>query len=331
MMNLDRRICFLLLALIPFRAPAESVLVDGNAAQVNGHSIMISDVMAVVEMQSQKLKRAPDGEELKVQLHKAYDDGLNVLIERQLILDSYEAMGKEQTDRQIPEQFINERMNGIIRDMFKGDRAEAMRALEKEGMSLDEWRNEIKSQIVVSAMRKANVDQNIKISPQAIRNFYDKNLEKYKSPGRIKLRMIVLNKGASAEEAGQKLKQAEEIRKKVQSGEDFAALAKQFSKDSKAEQGGDWGWIEPGILRPELAKTASAMREGEVSDAIAMEEELYILKCEGRSQNETVSFEEAQPQVEKELRQEEAKRVYAAWIDRLKKSASIKVFDTQPF
>lgn len=330
-MNLNRRICLLLLALIPFGAWAESVLVDGVAAQVNAHSIMISDAKAVVEAQSQKLNRAYDGEELKVQLRKAYEDAVNLLIERQLILDSYEALGKEQTDRQIPDQFVNERMNGVIRDMFKGDRAEAMSALEKEGMSLEEWRNEIKNQIVVASMRKANVEQNVKISPQAIRDFYNKNMGKYKLPARIKLRMIVLSKGASTEEAGQELKQAEDIRKKIRDGEDFAALAKQFSKDSKAEQGVDWGWIEPGILASDLAKVASSMREGEVSDTLKVENEFYILKCEGLRQQETLSFEEVQPQIEKELRQEEAKHFYAAWIDRLKKSASIKVFDTQPY
>jgi parvulin-like peptidyl-prolyl isomerase len=214
--------------------------------------------------------------------------------------------------------------------MFKGDRAELMAALEKDGMTFDEWRSVIRDQIVVASMRRENVEQGVKASPHAIREKYDKNLEKYKMPAKIKLRLIMLKKGGTDDETATKRAESRDIVNKLKAGGDFAETAKKVSQDDKAGNGGDWGWIDLKILREELAKVASAMQTGQVSDLIETDGEFYILKCDEKGEEKPLSFEDAQPEIERDLKQEQSKALYEEWVARLKKSASIKVFDVCP-
>jgi parvulin-like peptidyl-prolyl isomerase len=318
-----------ILILLACVARAADVFVDGVAAQVNDKSILVSDVMAFVDAQREKLKDQYSGEDLRKELRKTYSEALDVLIERELILNAYQATSKDQ-EKKIPEQFVSDRIESIIQDMFKGDRAEVTAALEKDGMTFEEWRNVIKNQIIVASMRRANVDQSVKASPQAIRDVYDKNMAKYKMPAKIKLRLIMLKKGETAGDMAVSEAEAEYVADKLKAGGDFAEMAKKVSQDEKAGNGGDWGWIDVNILRDELARGASQLRSGQVSNVIETDDGFYILKCDEKGEEKPLSFEEAQPQIERELKQAQSKALYDAWILRLKKSASIKMFDVCP-
>jgi parvulin-like peptidyl-prolyl isomerase len=215
--------------------------------------------------------------------------------------------------------------------MFSGDRADLMAALAKERLNYDEWRKEMKDHVVVMLMRKMNVEQNVTVSAKAVRRKYEENTGLYKAPARIKLRMIVLGGDVPGGEAGVARKKAEELRKKLAGGADFAETAKTQSEGNKAADGGDWGWIEPKILRPELAAAAAQLKKGEISQVIEGGDQFYILKAEDMKDEAVASFAEVQSQIERELRRAEAEKAYGVWIERLRKNAYVKVFDTDLF
>ena len=329
---MKRSILILMSTLVPFVTPADgpdsvgrSIMLDGVAAHVNQHVVTIGEVIAVVQPAHRQLSKTRAGNELKAGLLKAYEEALRSLIDRHLILDSYEKENEEH-DLEIPEWLVDRRANEIIRDIFKDDRAALMAALSKDRMTFNEWRNEIRDHIIAASMRGLNVEQNVRISPLEVRAFYDRNVESYRTPEKVKLRMIVLKKDAAL-----RPRQAEDIRARLRAGEDFAALARKFSDGSKSDDGGNWGWIEPKILRAELAGTVAGLKLNEISKAVETEEETYILMIEGRRDESVAPFRDVQPQIERELRQEKTERLHGIWIDNLRKNAYVKIFDVNLF
>lgn len=306
---------------------AEGFLVDGVAAQVNRHTITVGDVMTMVAPVRRQLMRTYSGAELKQKSQDAFDEALQTLIARRLALDLYE----EQDKLEIPEWIVDQRVNEIVHEMFSDDRAALMAALAEDHMTYDQWREGLREHIIVSYMRRLYVEDKITVSPFACRREYEENLDAYRKSSKTKLSMIMMEKGPSAETAEAKRQQALDVQQRLKKGADFAALARDVSDGTKAKDGGDWGWVELRILRPELTDAISSLKPNEISELIETDQEFYLLKVEGRQNEKVAPFESVQPEIERRLREGQSDSMYKAWVDRLRDKAFVKLFDADPF
>ncbi|MCX7591187.1 MAG: peptidylprolyl isomerase [Kiritimatiellae bacterium] len=296
-------------------AERRSVRLDGVAAWVNERFITIGDVVLAMEPLRRQIETKRFGGNMGQRLQKAYEETLESLIARLLAVAEFEA----QKRFQVPEWMVDRRIEEIVRESFGGDRSAFLEALTRDHVPFDEWRTHLREQIIFMMMRRANVEDRIFLPASAVRKAYEENVENYRKPGRVKLRLIWVGRGRDANEASKRREEAEKIRDRVVSGEDFGTVAAAHSEDQYAKQGGDWGWIDPGVLRPELAKVAASLPTNTVSDVIETRDGWYILKVEGRHEETTVPFEEVQPRIESDLRRQAAEREHEQWMARLKK------------
>lgn len=304
-----------------FAAHAEEALLDGVAAHVNEHVITVSDTMANAQPAFFRLRQRYNGRELRHKMGQAYEAALEALVDRYLILDSFEKEGGE-----IPDPVIEQRVEEVIREKFGGDRLKLMETLSGAGLSYDKWRVEIRDSFVVSSLQHRQVSQNVKVSPVQVRREYNTNVDRYMSSPQVRLYMIILREGESTVTADAVKKRLEE--------EAFAEVAKEVSVDRKAKDGGDWGWLSLGDLRFELSEAITAARESDAAGNVLQipgEKDTYIFKVDGWKAGTRISFQDSQPRIEKELRMKEEQRLYDAWIAGLKSEAYVKVFDVDVF
>jgi parvulin-like peptidyl-prolyl isomerase len=294
--------------------------IDGYAAMVNDRVITIGDVLAFIQPIEQQLRYTYEGEELDEKLRTAFTKGREALIEKALVLEEFESR-----EGQLPERLVDDQVNKLIHERFGNDRAAFLEALADERMTLQEWREQVKEQLIVMLMQRQEVFDRVAVAPSAVREAYEARLESYRQPAQVKLRMIVLNKGETPADAAVKREEAESILSKLKKGADFGELAKSSSEGSKASRGGDWGWTDPSGLREELVGAVAALQPGEVSGVVEAGESFYIVKIEGRKAESVTPFGEAKEELEEEIRRDEEQRVHEAWMRRLKDKFYVKI------
>lgn len=145
----------------------------------------------------------------------------------------------------------------------------------------------------------------LEIDDATVEQYYQEHLDQYSTKAQRRLSHILL---PVADRAA-----AEDILTRVNNGEDFAELAKSVSKDpGSAEQGGDLGWVEKGVMVPEFEEAAFALENvGDVSAIVETSFGLHIIKLTDEKPAQAKPFDSVKEQVIAELRdQKAAERFY---------------------
>lgn len=111
---------------------------------------------------------------------------------------------------------------------------------------------------------------------------------------------------------------AQDLADRIRAGEDFAELAAEYSEDTgSAEQDGDLGWIDPGIMVSAFEDALYEMQSPGISDPVRTSFGFHIIKLHEIREAEGMSYEEARPQLLLEYQEEIADRLYLEQADRL--------------
>src|SRR5438552_4343537 len=299
----------------------EPQVVDGIAAIVNGEVITYSQVRALSAPREKLLRSQLTGKDLENKLLELRQLALKDLIDRRLVIQAF-----KKESYQIPDHFVDQRMQEIMRESFGGDRNTFIKTLEAQNYSLGEFKEKEMERMIVAAMRSHNVKTNSIVSPTKIEDYYRKHHEEFTTKEQIKLRLIMISGQKDTASAPAQKALAEEVLGRLASGAEFDKTAQVYSEDSTRDNGGDWGWIEHNTLAAPLEKFVFIMLVGRISNIIEYAGNYYILKVEDKRGGTTRSLAEARDDIEKRLIQEEAQSIQERWIAGLRAKAYIKTF-----
>ncbi|HEY1490657.1 MAG TPA: peptidyl-prolyl cis-trans isomerase [Verrucomicrobiae bacterium] len=318
-MKVFRFISILVLALLAART-LHAELADGVKAVVNDAVITYSQVEEFTAPAADALRRqyADSPDLFQQKLNDALGDSLEQLVERQLILRSFDTEGY-----QLPESVVDQLVQDRIRERF-GDRITFIKTIQAQGMTVEQFRKDVRDQYIVSALRQKNVSQEIVISPFKVETYYQAHKDNFKMEDEIKLRMIVLNK--TSPDDTNTVQRANEILAEIKGGASFQEMASVYSEGSQKSQGGDWGWVERSVLRKDLAEAAFSLKPGQVSDVIDTPQSVYLMLVEQTKPAHAKPLDEVRDEIEKTLRTQEQARLEKQWIDGLKKKTFIRYF-----
>jgi peptidyl-prolyl cis-trans isomerase D len=133
----------------------------------------------------------------------------------------------------------------------------------------------------------------IKVSDDELRAYYDQHKDEYTLPERVKAQHILFKtQGKTPEEIAKIREKATGVLERAKKGEDFSALAKQFSEDSSASNGGDLGDFGRGQMVPEFEKAAFSLGPGAISDLVTTQFGIHIIKVNSKQERRERPFEE---------------------------------------
>ena len=117
--------------------------------------------------------------------------------------------------------------------------------------------------------------------------------------------------------------EAKAILAQLKGGADFAALAKEKSKDPGAAEGGDLGYFTKEQMVPEFADVAFKLNKGQLSDPVKTQFGWHVIKVEDKRMRPTPTFDQVKPQIENYV----AHRAQADLVENLRKSATVERLD----
>jgi parvulin-like peptidyl-prolyl isomerase len=312
--------CFTVAATASPTHGAEAV--NGIAAVVNDDVITYSQVQQLVEPRERLLRSQYSGEELNKKIIEVRKAALQDLIDRQLIIQSF-----EKDKLQIPEYYVDQRVQAVIKDSFGGDRNAFIKTMEAQKYSLSRFKDLEREKIIVQAMRVKNVKTKLLVPPGKVDEYYHQHQDQFANKAQVKLRMIMIpGKAGVAEKDDPQKAMAQEIRAKLITGADFDKMAQMYSEDSTRELGGDWGWIDNKTLSQPLSEAAFKLKPGEISHVIKVADNYYILKVEARQGGEVKPLKQVRADIEAKLRQDQAQKLQEHWLASLRSKAYIKTF-----
>lgn len=147
----------------------------------------------------------------------------------------------------------------------------------------------------------------ITLTEPELRDTYDANIERFVIPKTVEARHILIRLPADA--AAQAVEKArakvEDILKMARGGQDFAALAQQYSEDEGTKaQGGALGAFPRQAMVQPFADAAFALQPGQISEPVRTRFGWHLIKVEKVNEGRTRSFEEAQAEIRSQLTRE---------------------------
>ncbi len=286
-------------------AASGSVVVDRVIAVVNDDIITMSDL--------QREAARNHGDKM--------DDGLLLedMINRKLQMAAARRASVDVSDKELDE---------AVADIMKRnslDRAQFVAALTKEGLTLEQYRAELKEQMTLSRAFNKFVRSGLAVEETEIRAFYERNIKNYSLPEEIRVRHILfkISDKASPSQIDVVRDKAKTVFERAKRGEDFVRLVREFSESESVEQDGDLGFLQREYALPEIEQAVRTLKPGEIAGPLQCASGFHIIRLE-EVRTPVRPYEVVKDEIANTIYQQKVENTYRAWLQTLRSESHIE-------
>jgi peptidyl-prolyl cis-trans isomerase SurA len=322
-------------ALAACPSPARAVVVERVVAVVGDRPILLSELRQrakpfLLQVQAKvppgPQQAAAESQVLKELIQKVIDEELEI----QAADKAKVTVTMEELDSAIKN--VAQLQNLTVPELIREARL-------RSGMTEQEYREEIRRQILEGKMLQLRVKGRVRITEEDVKAMYEKAVREERKKREYHASWIVLHilPGSSREALAERRALAADLVRRARGGEDFAALARTYSDDTATRpDGGDLGIRAPqgtqaatsgkrAVLAPELETVVMALEPNEVAEPIEAGDALVILKLQSRQASHYTTYDAAKQEMLQRLQTDILEKAKRKWLEEIKGKTHLDV------
>lgn len=293
----------------------EAVVLDHIVAVVNNEAITERDLSLSMRRQPGMIgKKAPAPNR---------KEALDSMIQEKLLA---QAMSKSNII--VNEEDINRAMRNLMRQYGMSSMDQLRAAVAKEGLSFDQYRENLKRHIQQIKFINQEVGSQIKISDQDLEDYYRQHMKKFSGTSAVHLAEIVfpINNQMTQTEGHALQEKIKGIAAKLNRS-NFKQLARQYSQGPNADQGGDIGVVDPKSLPPEVAAAIMPLHSGEITQPVVTRDAIVIAMVVDRGEATDKDFERLKDQIYNILYDQRMQDTMKSFVAHLRQQSYVQIND----
>lgn len=224
-----------------------------------------------------------------------------------LIVEKLVELEVEKKEIEVSDEEIEEELNKTKEEI--GGEEEFNQALQQSGLTIEKLKENIATNLKINKL----IEPYISISDDEVEEYFEQNKNLLVQEEEVNASHILVE----TEE------KADEIKGKLDAGEDFAELAKEHSTDGSKDNGGELGFFGKGAMVPEFEEVAFSLGVGEISEPVKSEFGYHIIKVNEKKEAEEANFEELEDEIKSMIKDEKSQEAYAKWYEETREEYEI--------
>ena len=247
------------------------------------------------------------------------DKVIDSLINRELLYQQSKAKGIT-TDA----EEIDNSIDQIKQRLEAGQSFESL--LAEMGITIETMRTQVGQANAIQKLLEVVVYPKAMVSEKESRIFFENNPQYFQKPEEVKASHILIQVAPDAgdEEKLAAREKIEEVQIKIEAGDDFAELARQYSEGPSNVSGGDLGYFDRKKMLKPFSAAAFALKPGEVSDIVETRFGFHLIKVYDKKAKSAYVFEDIKDRLREILRQQKIRDETVRYLEELRKTADVK-------
>lgn len=301
-------------------AKAKSTIVKVNGEKIKREELdqnpRLKQVTNQMKMQyGEDFDKSEQGKEvLKQQKEQILDE----MITEKIILQKAKELKVEPKEEDLNKE-VDKKFNEI-KSIYNNDEKKFEETIKATGFTKESLKEYLTKQIIIDKVI-TEITKDIKVGDKEAKEYYNQNQHMFtEKPNKMKVSHILLKTEEDAKKA----------KKRIDSKEDFAKVAKELSQDpGSKDKGGDLGSInynDPNF-DANFMRAAMALKEGTVSNPVHTQFGYHIIKVIKKEEYPVKKFDAIKTDIKNQLKSQKQKETYTKKIEEWKKAASVKKYE----
>ena len=304
--------------------PAALTAVPANlVAEVDGKKLTQGQLDAEVQKRLAQLKDQIPADRLQQVKSRVRKQMIDDFVIRTLLTDELNRRKITVTDQEVGEA-VDRLKNNLPQNMTLED------LMKKNQVSREQMNEEVRFGLKINKLVLASADGKTRPTEKEISAFYQKNRAKLKVPESVHVRHILVGKKSGDDEKAraERREKAENLRKQILGGADFAEIARNHSDCPSKQAGGDLGTFVRGQMVKPFEDAAFSQKKDEIGPVVETDFGYHIIQVLEKNSSRTLKLdEETKGRISAVLTQQKQQKAFDAMLKNLREKARVVYYE----